>query len=63
MVEYLLGLLQRGDTFTVDVYTLDGEHYRRCGLVAVDAVGLVVDNEGYMALPWGQIRLCTTEHV
>lgn len=62
MVEYLQGLLKSGETFTLDVYTVDGECYKRSGLVAVDAVGLVIDAEGHMYFPWSWVRMCTTEH-
>ncbi len=61
MVEYLQRLLAGEHSFVVNV-TTDTGYWQRRGLVAVDAVGLVLDSEGAVCLPWRRVTRVTVDY-
>jgi hypothetical protein len=63
MVEYLNNLLRDGDTFTLSLFMPEDNQLLRCGVHAVDSVGLVVaDSEGELrAVPWASVNQCLIE--
>jgi len=64
MLEYLRKLLVGGDTFTVDIFIQGSGVTQRRGVIAVDAVGIVVDEPDVsdgVAFPWTAVRHVTVD--
>ena len=61
MLDYLQKLLGSGETFTVHLSLRNGGHYRNRGVIAIDALGVVIDTQNpalehdAIALPWSSI--------
>ena len=60
MIKYLQQQLLNANSMVLDVAVEHG-WFRRCGLVAVDAVGIVIDREGIICVPWTSIRKIEVE--
>lgn len=46
MIDYLKTMLNDGTTFVLDVFFLDKTQMLRCGLIACDSTGLIVEYNG-----------------